>query len=81
MAAKIKGMSRTKKADFKEQILACLQHKGLPSLWLRLAFWINKCVQLLHKPKQERYDKPVMNFELLGVHKMQIKSVILFLKY
>lgn len=36
---------------------------------------------MLHKPRQERYDKPVMNFELLGVQKMQIKSVVLFLKY
>ena len=32
-------------------------------------------------PKQERYNKPVMNFELQGVQKIQIKSIILFLKY
>ena len=32
-------------------------------------------------PKQERYNKPSMNFELQGVQKLQIKSVILFLKF
>lgn len=48
---------------------------------MRIAFWVNKCIQILHKPKQERYNKPVMNFELLGVHRMQIKSVVMFLKY
>ena len=50
-------------------------------MWLRMAFWINKFVNILHMPKQERYNKPVMNFELQGVQKIQIKSIILFLKY
>lgn len=80
-AAKVKSLKQTKKADYKEQVLNCLQYKGLSSLWLRLAFWINKCVVLLHRPKQEMYNKPVMNFELVGIHKMHIKSVIMFLKY
>ena len=64
MAAKIKGMSRTKKADFKEQILACLQHKGLPSLWLRLAFWINKLINIINRDKQDKWNRPTLNFEL-----------------
>ena len=64
MAAKIKGMSRTKKADFKEQILACLQHKGLPSLWLRLAFWINKLINIINRDKQDKWNRPMLNFEL-----------------
>ena len=50
-------------------------------MWLRMAFWVNKLINLLHMPRQERYDKPVMNFELLGIQKVQIKSLILFLKY
>ena len=58
-----------------------LQHRGLHSMWLRMAFWINKFILILHMPRQERYNKPVMNFELQGVQKIQIKSVILFLKY
>lgn len=70
MQAKLKSLRQTKKPDYKEQVLNCLQHKGKESLWLRIAFWVNKLVVLLHKPKQERYDKPVQNFELLGVHKM-----------
>ena len=74
-------MNKTRKPDFKTDVLNCLQYKGLSNLWLRIAFWINKCIQLLHKPTQERYDRPRLNFELLGVNKMHIKSVILFLKY
>ena len=81
MQAKIKSFKQTKKADYKEQVLNCLQYKGLSSMWLRLAFWINKCIVLLHKPRQARYDKPIMNFEMLGIHKMHIRSIILFLKY
>lgn len=81
MKAKLKSVKMSKKPDYKEQVLNTLQYKGLPSLWLRLAFWVNKCIQLIHRPKQERYDKPILNFEILGVHRMQIKSIILFLKY
>ena len=58
-----------------------LQHRGLHSMWLRMAFWVNKFLGILHMPKQESYDKDVMKFELMGVQKLQIASVILFLKY
>ena len=67
--------------EHKERVMGVLQHRGLHSMWLRMAFWVNKFVRLLHMPKQEAYDKPVMNFELLGIQKVQIKSLILFLKY
>ena len=50
-------------------------------MWLRISFWVNKFVNLLHMPRQERHDKPVVNFELLGTQKMQVKSIVLFLKY
>ena len=50
-------------------------------MWLRISFWVNKFVHLLHTPRQERHDKPVVNFELLGTQKMQVKSIVLFLKY
>ena len=80
VGSKIKSL-QAKRVDYKEQVLSVLQYKGLQCLWLRITFWINKLIKLLHRPKQERYDKPVMNFEILGVHKTQIMSVILFLKY
>ena len=70
-----------KRAEYKEQVMQVLQHRGLHSLWLRMAFWVNKFIALLHMPRQERHDKPAMNFELLGIQKVQIKSLILFLKY
>lgn len=44
MQAKIKAVRMSKKPDYKEQVLSTLQYKGLPSLWLRLAFWVNKCI-------------------------------------
>ena len=40
-----------KKAEYKEQVMAVLQHRGLHSMWLRMAFWVNKLIHLLHMPK------------------------------
>jgi hypothetical protein len=55
------------KAEYKEETMKVLQHRGLHSMWLRMQFWINKFLNILHMPKQQSYDKPVMNFELLGI--------------
>ena len=51
LQAKAKQLNRTTQPEFKKKVLDSLQFKGLSSLWLRLAFWINKCTALLHRPK------------------------------
>ena len=48
-----RNQAHVRKADFKEQILNCLQHKGLASLQLRLQFWLNKLMKAIYRPKQK----------------------------
>ena len=85
-AAKVLGFknkfsNNTRKADYKEFVIQVMQHRGLNSLYLRIAFWINKLITIIYRPKQERHDKPQMNFELQGVQKLQLKNQVIFLKF
>lgn len=44
LQTKMATINQTKKVHWKEDILNCLQAKGLHALWMRIAFWINKCI-------------------------------------
>lgn len=62
-------------------MLNVLQHRGFHSLYLRLAFWINKLMKLMFQPRQTEYRKEPRSFEFQGFHTMQMKSIILFLRH
>lgn len=56
-----------------------LSQQSFYGVQLRLQFWINKILQALTSEKRNEWsDKPV-DFELTGVQKMIMKSVVLFL--
>lgn len=76
-----KQAMRAKKPEFKELMLNVLQHSNRHSLYLRLTFWINKLIKLMFKPRQESASHESLNFDLQGVSKMQVKSVVIFLRY
>ena len=58
-----------------------MQHRGMHSVYLRIAFWVNKLLQLIHREKREKWSRPPINFELQGVQKKHLKSLIMFLKF
>jgi len=74
-------VKQNRKAEWKEQMLNILQHPNKHSLFLRITFWINKMVKLIYRPKRETEDHESLNFELQGVQKMQLKSIVIFLRY
>jgi hypothetical protein len=74
-------VKQNRKAEWKEQMLNILQHPNKHSLFLRITFWINKMVKLIYRPKRETEDHECLNFELQGVQKMQLKSIVIFLRY
>lgn len=74
-----KSQLNVRKADFKEQVLQVLQHKGLNSLALRLTFWINKMSKVINRPKQNLTDDLENQIEMPNLSKMRIKSMILFM--
>ena len=51
------------------------------SLNMRLQFWINKMMKLLHVPKRNYTDDITKGFELPGIHRMRIKNIIMFLRH
>ena len=80
-AATKKSQLNVRKADFKEQVLQVLQHKGLNSLALRLTFWINKMSKVITRTKQGLFDPSTLEnqIELPNLSKMRIKSIMLFM--
>lgn len=74
-------VKQNRKAEWKEQMLNILQHPNKHSLFLRITFWINKMVKLIYRSKRETEDHESLNFELQGVQKMQLKSIVIFLRY
>lgn len=62
-------------------MLSVLQHNNIHSLYLRITFWINKIAKLFNRPKRETQDYEALEFELQGVHKLHLKSVMVFLRY
>lgn len=74
-------VKQNRKAEWKEQMLNILQHPNKHSLFLRITFWINKMVKLIYRHKRETEDHESLNFELQGVQKMQLKSIVIFLRY
>ena len=55
--------SKVNKPEFKEIFLRVLQHSNKHSLFLRLAFWINKMVKLMFKQRQEGPGQETINFD------------------
>jgi hypothetical protein len=72
---------RAKKPEYKELMLNVLQHSNRHSLYLRLTFWINKLIKLTFKPKRESASHESLNFSVQGVSNMQVKSLVIFLRY
>lgn len=72
---------KTKKPEYKELMLNVLTHHGKHSLYLRITFWINKMMKQAFKSKRESLQHEQLNFDLQGVSKMQIKNIVLFLRY
>lgn len=62
VASKQRALRMTKKPLFKETVIGVLQHRGMNSLWLRIAFWVNKLVSMIHRPHKERWDREPVNF-------------------
>jgi len=56
-------------------------HSGLPALFVRITFWINKFIKVLNLPQQEEAHLHIRSVGLSGVNKMNLKSMILFLKH
>lgn len=55
--------SKVNKPEFKEIFLRVLQHSNKHSLFLRLAFWINKMVKLMFKQRKEGPGQETINFD------------------
>jgi len=72
---------RAKKPEYKELMLNVLQHSNRQSLYLRLTFWINKLIKLTFKPRKESAGYESLNFSVQGVSNMQVKSIVIFLRY
>jgi hypothetical protein len=75
-----KKQAKTKKVGYKETVHQVLMHSGMQSLYVRITFWINKFIKMLTMPKQESFNLMARDIELTGVHKLQLKSMVLFLK-